>query len=88
MIVTAKLATLVVWVFVVLNWISPIEGWSNLLLWTGVFLVVAHTIEMLVYLPAAKRVGGNVSLHALQLFVFGYAHNMQLIELEKQAEEK
>lgn len=88
MIVTAKLATLVAWVFVIVNWITPIDGWSNLLLWTGVFLVVAHTIEMLMYLPAAKRVGGNVALHALQLFIFGYAHNMQLIELEKKLGEK
>lgn len=87
MIVSAKLATLVAWVFVIFNWISPIEGWSNLLLWTGVFLVVAHTLEMFIYLPLAKRVGGNVSLHALQLLVFGYAHNMQLMALEKKQKE-
>lgn len=83
MILAAKIATLLAWALIIFNWICPIEGYYNAIHWTGVFLIVAHIIEMFVYLPAAKRVGGNVALHAVQLFIFGYAHNMVLIEAEK-----
>lgn len=78
MILTAKITTLIAWLFIIANWISPIADWQSVLHWSGVFLLIAHSIEVAVFLPAAKKAGGNIFLHALQLFVFGYAHNMQI----------
>ena len=83
MILAAKIATLLAWALIIFNWICPIAGWYNVIHWTGVGFIAAHTLETVIYFPAAKRVGGNLALHIVQLFVFGYAHNMVLIVAEK-----
>lgn len=80
MILFSKFLTLVAWLLIVFNWISPIEAWHANLHWAGVGLAIAHSVEVIVFLPLAKKAGGNVALHALQLWVFGYAHKMQLDE--------
>ena len=81
MILFSKLITLAAWLLIIFNWISPIEAWYANLHWAGVGLAVAHSVEVIVFLPLAKKAGGNVALHALQLWVFGYAHKMQLDEM-------
>lgn len=86
-IVIAKLTTLLGWLLIIVNWLHPIDDWYNLLHWAGIFLIVAHSIEMLVFLPAARRAPGNTAIHALQLLVFGYAHNMALMEQAKAADQ-
>lgn len=80
MILFSKLLTLLAWILIIFNWISPIEAWHTNLYWTGIGLSIAHVIEMLVFLPLAKKAGGNLALHGVQLLVFGYAHKMQLDE--------
>lgn len=83
MIATAKFATVIGWLAILWNWIiMPFDGQLGMILhWSGIGLAVAHTLEMFIFLPKAKKLGGNLSWHALQLFIFGYAHNMTLDEL-------
>ena len=75
----AKIVTAIAWIAIIFNWISPVGGqMQSVLHYSGIFLIVAHFIEMLVFLPKAKQAGGNIALHAVQLFLFGYAHNLEL----------
>lgn len=78
MVITAKLATLAAWTLIIFNWLAPIEAYYSALNWTGIGLAIAHLIEMVVFSPKAKQAGGSLPLHLLQLFVFGYAHTMEL----------
>ncbi len=86
MIAIAKISTLIAWIAIVANWIVPFGGDMEAILhWAGIGLAGAHFVEMLIFLPKAKRAGGNVAMHAVQLFLFGYAHNMALDEQLKAA---
>lgn len=78
MILFSKLLTLLAWLLIIFNWVSPIEAWHTNLHWTGIGLFIAHVIEMLIFLPLVKKAGGNIALHSVQLLIFGYAHKMQL----------
>ena len=78
MIIGAKIATLIAWIAILINWITPLGDAYTLLHYTGIGLASAHAIEMLVFLPKARKARGNTLLHLLQLFIFGYAHNMAL----------
>lgn len=79
MIAATKIATLIGWALIIFNWIVPFEGdMYNILHWSGIGLAAAHLVEVFVFLPKAKRAGGNLAMHAIQLFIFGYAHNLAL----------
>lgn len=87
MINIAKIATVVGWMFILANWIMPFPGdISNIIHYSGLGLIAAHIIETIAFLPKAKQLGSNTALHAVQLFVFGYPHNMAIeAELAKKA---
>lgn len=79
MILAAKIATLMGWLFIIANWIMPFGGQlESMLHYSGIGLAIAHAIETAIFFPKAKKAGGNLALHALQLFIFGYPHNMAL----------
>ncbi|CAA0084272.1 Uncharacterised protein [BD1-7 clade bacterium] len=79
MVAAFKIATAIGWLAIVANWLFPFGGqMQEILHWSGIFLAAAHAVEVFVFLPKAKRAGGNLGLHAVQLFLFGYAHNMAL----------
>lgn len=78
MILSSKIATALGWLAILTNWISPLGVAYPYLHWTGIFLLLAHTIEAVVFMPKARQAGGNLPLHILQLFIFGYPHAMQL----------
>lgn len=87
MIIAAKVATAIAWLVIISNWISPMGDFYPFLHWAGIALIAAHFVEMLVFMPNAKKAGGSLPLHAFQLLVFGYPHNMALLAtLEKQAD--
>lgn len=78
MIIGAKIVTLLAWIAIISNWITPLGDAYTALHYTGIGLAGAHAIEMLVFLPKARHARGNTQLHLIQLFIFGYAHNMAL----------
>ena len=87
MILAAKIATLIGWIVIVANWIQPFGGdIQDILHYSGLGLAAAHAIETAIFLPKAKALPGNIAVHALQIFLFGYAHNMAMdAELAKAA---
>jgi uncharacterized protein YhhL (DUF1145 family) len=76
MILSAQITTIIAWIAIVFNWVHPINGYYDILNYTGLGLAAAHMVETLVFLPKAKKVGGNMAVHIVQLLVFGYVHNM------------
>lgn len=76
MIASAKIATLLAWGLFIINWMSPLGDFYTALHWAGLALLAAHFIEAIVFMPKARRVGGNPVAHFLLLLVFGYVHNM------------
>ena len=81
MIISSKIFTLLAWILIIFNVISPINGFSEMLNWTGIGLAAAHCIETLVFLPKAKKLGGNLPGHIIQLLIFGYVYNMEMDKL-------
>ncbi len=81
MIITSKIVTLLAWMLIIFNVISPVKGFSEILNWTGLGLAGAHAVETLVFLPKAKKLGGNLAIHIVQLLIFGYVHNMEMDQL-------
>lgn len=80
MIVSAKIFTLLLWVLFIANWVSPFGDYYTVLSWAGLALLAAHIIETAVFFPKAKKAGGNLAAHLLQLLIFGYVHNMAIDE--------
>ena len=79
MIAITKIITLLAWLAILVNCFQPFAAPLDAILqWTGVGLLVAHVLEMLIFLPKANKAGGSKIAHALQLLVFGYAHNMAM----------
>ena len=79
MIAITKIITLLSWLAILVNCFQPFAApLDTILQWTGVGLLAAHVLEMLVFLPKAEKAGGSKIGHALQLLVFGYAHNMAM----------
>lgn len=76
MIVSGKIATLAGWLLILVNLVYPLGDYHQAIQWLGIGLLAAHVIEMLVFLPKARRVGGPLAGHLLQLLVFGYVHNL------------
>lgn len=81
MILMSQFITALAWLLIIFNVISPITGYAEILNWTGVGLLAAHSIETLVFLPKAKKLGGNITSHIAQLLIFGYVHNMKMDQL-------
>ena len=74
-----KLLTAMAWMLILLNLLSPLSApLANILNWTGIGLIIAHAIELVLYLPVIKRVGGSRMYHSMQTLIFGYAHFMQM----------
>ncbi len=79
MIIVTKIILTILWLAIFYNWVNPFEGITySVLHWTGIFMIVAHIGEAIVFYPRAKQAGGNMALHIIQLFFFGYVHNMTL----------
>lgn len=88
MIAAAKFATILGWLAILINILVPFGSQIEIILyWSGIGLAAAHTLEMFIFLPKAKKLDGNLSWHALQLFIFGYAHNMTLDQLSESNEQ-
>lgn len=67
------------WIFIILNCFTELpEPFATSLYWTGIFFVVAHIIETLIFLPRIKHAGGSAFYHIIMLFVFGACHGLQL----------
>ena len=79
MILVFKLLTAMAWMLILFNLLSPFSApLANILNWTGVGLIVAHAIELVLYLPVIQRAGGSRMYHSMQTLIFGYAHFMQM----------
>ncbi len=87
MILASKIGTLIGWLIIIANWIVPFGGQMETILhWSGIGLFAAHVLEMFIYIPTMKKVGGNMALRCLQVIVFGYVHFMEMQEELKQKE--
>jgi len=68
----AKMVVAAAWVLAIVSLLTP--STSNLL-WTGRalfwFLLVAHAVECLIFLPALRRAGGSLAEHLAKTMVFG-----------------
>lgn len=79
MLTAAKIILTILWLAIFYNWIIPFDGMVNTVLhWFGIFMAASHIVEVFVFLPRAKLAGGNLAVHIIQLFLFGYVHNMSL----------
>ena len=78
-----KSGTLLLWLAAlgtfVLSYPSP---WDTVALWTVILLVVAHTVECIVYAKRVALADGNKVLHFVQLFLFGVIHANTLPAVE------
>ena len=87
MIISSKIVTALAWIAIVLNWLAPSlfasfgETVGTVLNWSGLILIIAHCIETAVFLPKAKKLGGNMANHIVQLLLFGYVYNMEMDKL-------
>ena len=85
MIKAFKIATAIAWLMIIINWLMPLSAeLYNMLHLTGLALLGAHALETLLFLPKAKALNENMAFHALQLFIFGYPHKMQIDQQLKQ----
>ena len=90
MILISKIFTALAWIVIILNWLMPSlfaslgPTFSDVVSWSGLGLVGAHIIETLIFLPKAKKAGGNLGMHIVQLLLFGYVYNMELDLLLKE----
>ncbi len=85
MIFIAKVATAIAWLVIVVNWLMPFSAdYYSMIHFTGLGLLGAHALETALFLPKAKALNENMAVHALQLLIFGYPHNMQIEQQLKQ----
>jgi uncharacterized protein YhhL (DUF1145 family) len=47
-------------------------------LWILLLLAGAHLVEVMVFLPLARRAGGSLVGHMLQVFLFGIFHKREM----------
>lgn len=79
MIVANKIIITILWLTIFYNWAIPFDGMVYTALhWLGIFMIVAHIVEMGIFFNKAKQAGGNIALHMIQLFLYGYFHNLEL----------
>ena len=76
-----KLVTLLIWLACGYNLIVPFaDPLGQGLFWLAIFLLLAHTVECVVYASRVKKAAGSNAAHFLQLLVFGYFHAISLPE--------
>ncbi len=75
----AKIAVLVLWA-VLIALAATLGGTSigTFAAWTVGILIVVHLLEMVLFLPLARRAGGSLPGHLLQLFLFGVVHKAEM----------
>ena len=75
----AKIATLGLYaVLAVLALTQSGTTLGSVALWILIVLAVAHLVEVVVFLPLAKRAGGSLAGHVLQIFLFGIFHKREM----------
>ena len=76
-----KLGVAASWVFAIVAMFlfagSAVGTVGKILFW---FLVVAHAIECVVFLPKLKRAPGGLGPNLIQVFLFGVIHMKELQE--------
>ncbi len=84
MVSAIKIGTIIGWLAILANIIVPFGGQIETILnWSGIGLLAAHTLEVLVYLPLMNKVGGNKAGHIAQVLVFGVGHFLSMQETLK-----
>ena len=80
-ILAAKASVLLMIAVIIANLLIRFPApWDKWLDWAGIFLLVSHAIEVLVFAPRVKNAEGPAAMHYLQLFIFGYFHAETLKE--------
>jgi uncharacterized protein YhhL (DUF1145 family) len=75
MTLSIKIGTIIGWLVIFANAISPFGGQIEAILnWTGIGLLIAHILEVIIYLPIINKVGGNKLWHIIQVVIFGVGH--------------
>ena len=70
-----KLIIIIVWAIGVASFFIPMPGPLNTVFyWVTLFLLVAHSIECVVFAKRVMKAEGNKAWHFIQLFIFGVAH--------------
>jgi len=68
----AKVVVAAAWVLAIVSLASP---QASSLVWTGRglfwFLLLAHAVECLVFLPRLRRAEGSLATHLLKTMIFG-----------------
>lgn len=75
----AKIAVLVLWALILV--LALTQGGTRvgtLAGWTLAVLVAFHLLEVVLFLPLARRAGGSLPGHLLQLFLFGVVHKAEM----------
>jgi uncharacterized protein YhhL (DUF1145 family) len=74
-----KLVMVVLWLACAINAVMPFASpWGTLLLWTAIGLLIAHTIECIVFSGRVAKAGGSKLGHYVQLLLFGVLHAQTL----------
>jgi len=74
-----KLIVAVTWLACLINLIIPFSAPFDLYAqWFLMAIVVAHIIECIIFSSRVQRAAGNKALNYFLVFIFGYAHAMQL----------
>jgi len=76
----SKLAVLLLWAWGLLSFfLDPaLGGWVTAGRWAASGLVLAHAVELLLYLPKLVRAGEKVGAHIVPLMIFGGVHFFSL----------
>ncbi len=75
----AKIAVLVLWaVMVVLALTQGGTRVGTVAGWTLAVLIAVHLLEAVLFLPLARRAGGSLPGHLLQLLLFGVVHKAEM----------
>jgi uncharacterized protein YhhL (DUF1145 family) len=63
-----------VWIYGVLEILGMGLPLGFVAKWAVIFMVVAHAIECVVFLPRMKAAGGSLGHHIVQVMLFGVFH--------------
>lgn len=74
----SKLATLGLWLVLLLNLYQPMGSWDGILTAAFWLLVIVHAIEVIVFVRRYSSTGEPMLGHALSVFVFGVAHTLEV----------
>lgn len=70
-----KIILVVVWLLCVASFFVQMPWILNAIFyWLTVFLVVAHSIECVVFYKRVMKADGNKLIHFIQVFLFGVVH--------------